>query len=348
VRLYSSDQARWTAIHPRNPAVARHGGNYGAHKRIGMAIGSLKLPYSTRINGMEAGLIPYYSQITALDIVGLNDNTITRGTREQIAAYKAANPIDIDVTLSTSGAADDFARGDGDDARRSNQEAFEKQRRDFYYAGGYFWGVDPRRAYFNMWVRKTNPDAPRICEALIAGADLFMPVVAPMQGGTGLDAFDYLEFPGLGGDAPSAMSTRDFGEFFNPSASNALRVIEPVGPLDFKLEATDRDPFFFMNNEAATITPSKTVTISFEMKLLTPGSNKLLPQLYWSAPGAALAERTSMTCPLSTSTEWQQVTFPVGADPAWYKLNKLGVLRFDPIDAPGAFEVRNPKLTAVP
>lgn len=151
--------------------------NYQSHWKIGTVLGSLALDYETTVSATEAGIIPYFAATRSLDLVGLNDNVIARGSEDEISQYLAENPIDIDYDLSTSGALDDFAFVVSDDPRAQRsihdmaRRRFAKRVRDFYYAGNYSWGVDERRRDLVIWVRKSHPRAREIVNALIQSSD---------------------------------------------------------------------------------------------------------------------------------------------------------------------------------
>lgn len=151
--------------------------NYQAHWKIGAVLGSLDLDYETTVSATEAGIIPYFAATRSLDLVGLNDNVIARGSEDEIRQHLAENPIDIDYDLSTSGALDDFAFVISEDPRVKHsirdmaRRQFADRTRDFYYAGNYSWGVDERRRDLVMWVRKSHPKAREIVSALINASD---------------------------------------------------------------------------------------------------------------------------------------------------------------------------------
>jgi hypothetical protein len=176
---FSAPQTLLSLAHPLQPPKARDFdyGGYGAHRRIGTILGQLQLPYDTIVSGEEAGLIPYLSGVRAIDLTGLSDNVITRGTPEEIRAHLDANPIDVNYSVSSSGALDDFGRklewheNDAEELRRYSRDRYLKTIAEYHYAGNYYWGTDRRRQEFVMWVRKTHPRALEITRSLRDGAD---------------------------------------------------------------------------------------------------------------------------------------------------------------------------------
>lgn len=159
------------------PALNLHAGGYRAHWRIGHLLQDLDLSADTVVQGAEAGIIPYLAGVWSIDTVGLNDNTITRGTREEREAYLAAHPIDIDYSVSTTGAIDDFAAGldwvaaQPQEVQEWSRGRFSERVRDYHYAGNFYWWIDERRQEFVLWVRKSHPRAEEITHALRAESD---------------------------------------------------------------------------------------------------------------------------------------------------------------------------------
>jgi len=154
------------------------GAAYLSHWRIGSVLGALDLDYkATTVSAMEAGIIPYLSRTRSFDVVGLNDNIITRGTPQEKQKRREANPLDVFYTVSTTGAIDDLAiapaqlQGDPDGSRSRSRNTFEANARNCYYAGHYRWGADPVRQDFVMWVRRSHPRSREIARALLESAD---------------------------------------------------------------------------------------------------------------------------------------------------------------------------------
>ena len=344
---YVSPLTLQTMRNPRRPAMARNGGHYGAHERIGKTLGAMRLPYETTVNGMEAGLIPYFARTRAIDLVGLNDNVITRGTPEERVAYLAANPLDVDYTLSTTGAVDDFANNDQPWAAEQARTEFARRAKDFWFAGSYYWGVDAKRRYFNFWVRRSHPEASRIRLGLIRAADSFRPLVTIWHQPHDALLFNTLHFPSLNSAGLDGLSAIPTATLISESNASGLVALPQTDPSVLNMQATSSDPGF-LNRNMGSLAHQAVLIISYDMKLRTSPESTITSQLYWAGPGGSLAEANSLSRPLKTTTEWQTVAFPVGGHPGWSELNAITTLRFDPVDAPVAFELRNPQIHRLP
>lgn len=343
---YDTAQARERAMDPTSTATAHMGAGYTVHERVGKTLGALKLPYSTLVNGSEAGLVPYYARTRAIDLAALNDNIITRGTPEEKRAYLAANPIDVDFDISTTGELDDVYTLDPSPAE-IGRRTLEKRINDYYFVGSFHWGAGPRR-FFNWWVRRSHPDASRIREAMILQSDVFHPLDLRWGGRPDDELFRVLEFPGMHGQPLGSLVRREAPEMVADATAKGLKPLPYESGALISLHAVAEHPYILNSRAGKALDPKRVQLVSYDIRLRTVPTNRVATKLYWAAPGEALGEQSAMSRPLALTTEWQTVTLPVGCHPRWYGLDSIETIRFDMVNAQVDFDIRLPAVHVLP
>ena len=299
--LTSWQTFRTAALNPRKPVPVQVW--YGVHERIGRAIGALGLSYETRIWGAEAGLIPYRSRISAIDLTGLNDNVILRGSPAEKERYLKANPIDIDVSTSTSGALDEFVEVVHATSRNvhsyftlspKGRQRYLEKAREYWYAGSYHWDADPVRQYFHVWVRKAHGDSARIVEAIRKDCDV------SFMSRRSWDDYSDAEF--------------SLPIWFSNGFSTKSRVREvPLKWAASRIDVTETEHAWIAVAVPDGVEIARAVFVAVELRLERVPLGESMAEAAVAAGMESISPRQVARRELKRTTEWQWVRVPIGA-----------------------------------